>query len=105
MFTKLFWKDAFERAVSTAAQAFLAIVGVGLFNVMQFDWPTALAITGGAALLAVLKALAAGTVSNAVSPASFMPADPDLPAVAKEDVEKVLGNAQPLDPDRPRHEL
>ena len=74
MFSKLFWRDAIERSVSTAAQAFIAVVGVGVFDVLQFDWVTAGSITLGAAALSVVKALAAAKFTNdTVSPASLVP--------------------------------
>lgn len=76
LFTALFWKDALERAISTAAQAFLAVVGAGVFNVLTFGWENALAIAGGAAVLAIVKAIAAAyVVQDAVSPASLVSAD------------------------------
>jgi hypothetical protein len=73
MFSTLFWRDALERALSTAAQAFVATVGVdAVLNVSSFDWGTAAAVSAGAAVLSVVKALAASKVSGTVSPASLV---------------------------------
>lgn len=79
MWNRLFWKDAAERAVSTAAQAFLAVVGAEVFNVLDFDWTNAAAIAAGAGVLAVVKALAAAKLvqTNELSPASLVTNDPD----------------------------
>ena len=54
MWTALFWRDAAERALATAAQAAGALLladnlPVGLLAV---DWPAGLSLIGSAALLA-----------------------------------------------------
>lgn len=60
MFTVLFWKDAGERAISTAAQVLVALWGADtLFNILTIDVGDALGIAAGAAGLSLLKSLAA----------------------------------------------
>jgi hypothetical protein len=73
MFTKLFWRDAAERSISTAAQSALLALGqdVAGFDVFAADWRNVVGFAAGGAVLAMLKALAAVRVSGAVSPASF----------------------------------
>jgi hypothetical protein len=66
MFTKLFWRDAAERSISTAAQS--AILAIG---------QDAAGFAAGGAVLSLLKALAAARVPGAVSPASFISPDPE----------------------------
>lgn len=66
MLTKRFWKDAFERVISTAAQA--AIGAIGATAVVQdLDWKIVAGATGIAALLSFLKAIAATGVGNSQS--------------------------------------
>jgi len=64
MFTVLFWKDAIERAIATAAQ-FLVVFGgadgVGFVNV---DPTQILTLAGFGALASILKSLAAAVTSN-----------------------------------------
>jgi len=72
MFTRLFWKDAAERAVSTGAQAALLVVGQDLAGVDLFAMSPA-NIAGaflGGAFLAVLKCLAFGGKGGTISPGS-----------------------------------
>lgn len=74
MWTKLFWKDTIERAVSTMAQVLISLFAVDQFNLLTLDWVATLATVGAAGLLAVAKALAATQfVKESVSPASFAP--------------------------------
>ncbi len=68
MFTALFWRDAAERALSTAAQAALALllvdggsVYVGLLDV---DWAGGASVVGSAALASLLKSLIASRVGD-----------------------------------------
>ena len=69
MFTKLFWKDAVERAVKTFAQTFLAVVGVAapasgtdLINVNYLPVIlTSLLAAGISIVTSVASAAAAGT--------------------------------------------
>ena len=64
MFTKTFVRDALERAVATAAQSAVAVLGadgLGLFNV---SWGDTFSVAGLAAVLSVLKALAASQVND-----------------------------------------
>jgi len=63
MFTKLFWKDAAERAIATFAQTIIAIIAVlaptSDLTLMQINYLPVLAVGGVAAALSVLKSLAA----------------------------------------------
>jgi hypothetical protein len=62
VFSGGFWAATAERAVRTAAQTLLAALGLTAADVLDADWGQALALSGGAALLAVLTAIsAAGT--------------------------------------------
>ena len=59
MFTKLFWKDAIERAISTMAQFLLVIAGADGtgFLTVSFERIMVLSLLGGAA--SVLKSIVA----------------------------------------------
>lgn len=68
MFTILFWRDAIERAVSTAAQSALALLGAdGLLDVVNIHTAGVLSVAGGAALLSFLKSLVAKTYGDSQS--------------------------------------
>jgi hypothetical protein len=74
MYSKLFWKDTFERMVSTAAQAVLLIMGlsedaIGVIN-QGITLDMVLWAAFGGAMLSLLKALTAGSVRETNS-ASF----------------------------------
>lgn len=58
MTTAAFWKATFERAVRTAAQTLVAALGLDTAGVLHADWGDGLSLAGGAALLAVLTAIA-----------------------------------------------
>lgn len=58
MFSLAFWKASAERAISTAAQVFIATVGVGAIGFGDVDWVSVLSISGVAALLSVVKSVA-----------------------------------------------
>lgn len=57
-------RDAAERAISTFAQSFLAVVGGDTLNVWDFGWHTAVGIGLGSSLLSVLKSVAARSVGT-----------------------------------------
>ena len=59
MFTQRFIKDSLERAVATFAQAWVAAMAVP-----GPDWMDALKVAGGAALVAIGKAVAATRVGD-----------------------------------------
>lgn len=52
-------KDLSERAVSSFAEGTLSVLGLGAVNLLDVDWRAALGVGGGAALITVLKGLAA----------------------------------------------
>jgi len=64
--TKKFWTGAIDRSVSTAAQSVLAVIAVDQVtpNAFDLDYKTLAGVAAGGALLALLKALAVGTVDQ-----------------------------------------
>ncbi|MDT0270247.1 holin [Streptomyces sp. DSM 44915] len=58
MTTWTWWRATLERAVRTAAQTLVAVLGAGAVDLLTVDWGPALATAAGAALLAVLTAVA-----------------------------------------------
>ena len=59
-----FWKDAAERAISTAAQSAIALLGVEGLCLLDVDWTVTVSAAGLAALLSVLKSVAASTTGD-----------------------------------------
>jgi hypothetical protein len=60
MWTSLFWRDALERLLKTAAQVFATVLiaaGTGLFDT---DWRAGLSAAGMAAALSLLTSIASG---------------------------------------------
>jgi hypothetical protein len=72
MFTGTFWKQAFERAVKTAAQAFAtaAVLGDPVTSVLSLDWKAAFGIAGAAALASLLTSVATSGVGAPNSPSA-----------------------------------
>ena len=60
MFTIAFWKAAAERAVKTAAQTLVLLVGTGAVGITALNWPELLSLTATAALLSVLTSVVSG---------------------------------------------
>jgi hypothetical protein len=52
-----FWLDALERAVKTAAQAALLVLGADALDVMAADWAAAGSFAAGGAVLSGLTSL------------------------------------------------
>lgn len=53
-----FVKDLLERAVKTAAQTAVAVLGANTVDVLSVDWETVVGLSGGAALISALTSLA-----------------------------------------------
>lgn len=62
--SRAFWTATLERAVSTAAEAAVLVLGADQLNVMQADWPTVGGFAAGGFVLTVLKALIAANVGD-----------------------------------------
>lgn len=64
MFTKVFWKDAGERAVKTFAQAAVALLTAGATGLLGIDWPQLLSVAGLAALVSILTSVGSDTFGD-----------------------------------------
>ena len=65
LFTKVFWKDATERAVKTAAQAALLSVGAAKgFNLFTLNWEVMVGFALGGALFSYLTSVASSQVGD-----------------------------------------
>lgn len=55
---KLFWLGTVERAIKTAAQTLLALMGTGAMSIIEIDWAGCLGVTCTAVILSVLTSIA-----------------------------------------------
>ena len=55
---KRFWIDTFDRAISTLAQADVAVLTAGATGLLDVDWQQALSVSGLAAAVSVLTSVA-----------------------------------------------
>ncbi|WP_459246984.1 holin [Streptomyces youssoufiensis] len=68
MLTSGFWRATAERAVRTAAQAALAVLGADATGVLDADWSAAASVSGLAGVLAVLTAIATSGAGGTEGP-------------------------------------
>jgi len=61
MFTLEFWKATAERAVKSAAQTLILLIGTGAIGITALNWPELLSLTATAALLSVLTSVVSGS--------------------------------------------
>lgn len=71
MYDSLFWKDVLERMIATVAQVLIALFTADGFDLLNADFTAMAAAAGVAAILVVLKSLAATGIGHTVSPASL----------------------------------
>lgn len=55
-----FAKATLIRAIRTAAQTAVALLGTGALNIVDVDWQQIIGVSGGAALVSVLTSVATG---------------------------------------------
>lgn len=66
--TLVFFKSLLERAIKTFAQALLAVMGVGVTNVLSVPWTAALLTAGTAALISVLTSIGSAPWGDKATP-------------------------------------
>lgn len=69
--TVSFWKATAENAITAFAASMLALLGAGVVDILAVPWTTDLRISGGVALVSVLKSLVASQVGDKGTP-SFL---------------------------------
>lgn len=57
-------RDLAERVLASFAGGVLSVTGLDAFNILHLDWKAAVGVGGGAALLSLLKGLAARRVGD-----------------------------------------
>lgn len=60
IWTKAFWKGTAERAIKTAAQTFVALVGAGTLGVLDVDWAGTGSVVLMAGILSVVTSIGNG---------------------------------------------
>ena len=81
MWTWNFWKQALERAIKTAAQSAVAILGVAGLGILDVDWKQVASVVGLAVVASVLSSIATSTMGQEGSPSAVAVAAP-APAAA-----------------------
>ena len=64
MLTRFFWISTLERALKSAAQSALLVVGAGQFDALSADWQMVASFAGGGALLSLLASVASSQVAG-----------------------------------------
>jgi hypothetical protein len=70
MFTTEFWARSAERAIKTAAQTAVSLLGANAVDVLSVDWAQIASVSAGAAVVSVLTSIAGTRIGD--------PADPSL---------------------------
>jgi hypothetical protein len=69
MFTRLFWKQLFERAVKTAAQTLILAVGAAQgFDLFTADWKTLGGAAAGGFVLSVISSIGSAPFGDSGTP-------------------------------------
>ncbi len=77
LFTATFWLDALERAVKTAAQTLLALVGVNVTDVASLNWQEMAITTAVSTGLSVLTSIVSSGIGEPGTASLLNPAPPD----------------------------
>ena len=64
VFNKRFVLDAAERAVKTAAQVAVALIGTGLVGIIDVDWQNVASVSAVAAVVSLLTSIASNPVGD-----------------------------------------
>ena len=64
IWTKAFWKAASERAIKTAAQSGLLVIGADQLNILTLDWVNLGGFAAGGALISVLTSIASAAATD-----------------------------------------
>lgn len=70
MNTNTYVTDLIERIVTSFAGALLAYLGAGAVNLLDVDWGAAFGVAAGAAVVSLLKGLAARGIGNSTTASS-----------------------------------
>lgn len=68
--TPSFWTQAAERAVKTAAQTAVALIGANAVDILATDWQALASVSAGAAVVSVLTSLASISVGEKGDPSA-----------------------------------
>lgn len=77
LFTGSFWLDALERAIKTAAQAILGLIGSNVVEVTSLDWKEIGIATGFTTGLSVLTSIVSSGIGEPGTASVLNPAPPD----------------------------
>lgn len=66
--SKAFIRATLERAVKTFAQTLVAVLGLGLTDVISVDWKGALSAAAAGALLSILTSIGSDWVTTGAGP-------------------------------------
>ena len=69
MMSAVFWRRATERAVKTAAQTMVALIGTSAVSIIDVDWGQVAGVSATAAALSILTSVASSGVGDPDSPA------------------------------------
>lgn len=68
MFTRAFWSAALERAIKTAAQSAVLVIGADQFDALAVSWPEVGGFALGGFVLSVLTSVGSDAVSSQHGP-------------------------------------
>jgi len=77
LFTGSFWLDALERAVKTAAQTVLALIGTNVTDVTSLNWQDIGVATAFSTGLSILTSIVSSGIGEPGTASVMNPAPPD----------------------------